>query len=192
MSDRPDFRLDRVRWGDVAWLASVGLSPELIGRQYHWAETPLQLVVAPGRALSAPYVAACLVWVGDRRAGYIGRSPLSGNYEYLLQPWARSSGLGRAMISDFLAHHRAGDRSRAFFVSSSNPRSLRALLGALADIDWQEGEDYRVTSNRFGQLVRVKAGRERRAQASMSTATIRVGRNRPTIHGTSGPAGSDV
>jgi len=151
-------RLAPVRWRDVGWLVAVGLDPELVGRQYHWAETPLQLVAAPLRGLLASHVAARLVWVDGRRAGYIGRSPLSGTYEYLLRPWARSGGVGRRMIAEFLAHHRRADRARCFFVSGANERSMAALRGALADIGWTEGTEYRVVPARFGRRVWVQPG----------------------------------
>lgn len=153
----PEVELNAVGWRDAAWLLAIGLDPELIGVQYHPAEAPLQLVIAPLRAALGPFVAACIVTVDGRRAGYIGRSPLSGNYEYLLRPAARSGGVGRRMIREFLAHHRTGDRSRAFFVSHRNERSLRALLGALADLGWHEGADYSVVDGRHGRRVIVRA-----------------------------------
>ena len=157
-SARPDVRLTPVRGADRPWLVAMGLDPELIGRQYHWAETPLQLLIAPLRAALGPHVAACTVWVDGRRAGYIGRSPLSGNYEDVLRPWARGGGVGRRMIADFLAHHRSGDQGRAFFVSAHNPRSLRALLASLGDLGWREPDDYEVVAVRFGTEVRVRQG----------------------------------
>jgi len=153
-----DVRLVPVRAADVCWLMAIGLDPELIGVQYHRAETPLQLVISPLRAITAPFVTARLVWVDGRRAGYIGRSPLSGNYEYLLRPWARGGGIGRRVIVDFLAHHRAGDRSRAFFVSAKNPRSMAALRRSLDQLGWVEGTDFDVLPVRFGQRVQVRAG----------------------------------
>ena len=157
-SSEPDVRLARVRPADVPWLVVVGLDPELIGVQYHWAETPLQLLISPLRALTAPFTSSCVVRVDGRRAGYIGRAPLSGNYEYLLRPWARGGGVGRRMIVDFLGHHRNGDRSRAFFVSAKNPRSLTALRRSLDELGWVEGTDYDVVPVRFGQQVLVRPG----------------------------------
>ena len=158
MNDPTKVELVRAQVRDLPWLVAMGLDPELIGRQYHWAETPLQLVVAPGRAVLAPFVAARVVRVDGRRAGYIGRSPLSGNYEYVLRPWARGAGVGRRMIVEFLAEHRVGDRGRAFFVSTSNERSLRALRGAFAELGWVEGRDFTVTPVRFGTRVGVRPG----------------------------------
>lgn len=150
--------LDPIGPGDLVWLAAIGLDPELIGRQYHPVEAPLQLVIAPLRALRGPGAPARLVVVDGRRAGYIGPNPLSGNYEYVLRPWARGGGVGRRMIAEFLRRGRRGDRSRAFFVSSSNDRSFAALRGALDDLGWVEGEDWWVTSERHGRKVHVRPG----------------------------------
>jgi len=153
-----EVHLATVGWGDVGWLMAAGFDPELAGVQYHWAEAPLQLVISPLRAITAPFATASLVWVDGRRAGYIGTAPLSGNYEYLLRPWARGGGVGRRMIVDFLGHHRVGDRSRAFFVSAKNPRSMTALRRSLDELGWEEGTDYDVVQVRFGQRVQVRAG----------------------------------
>lgn len=149
----------RVGWADVPWLCGAGLSPELVGRQYHPLETPLQLVVAPARAVLGPRGPAAVVEVDGRRAGYIGRNPLSGNLEYFLRPWARGGGVGRVAITELLTRHRPGDRPRRFFVSARNDRSLRALLGALDAMGWQEGTDYWVDRSRFGREVWVGVGR---------------------------------
>jgi hypothetical protein len=62
-----------VRYADALWLTGVGFDPEKIGRQYHWAETPLQLYIAPARALFGPRRSAVpVIEVDGRRAGYIG------------------------------------------------------------------------------------------------------------------------
>lgn len=167
-----------VRWGDVPWLCRAGLSPELVGRQYHALEAPLQLGIAPARALLGPGGPAALVEVDGRRGGYIGRNPLSGNLEYFLRPWARGAGAGRAAIVGFLSHHRPGDRPRRFFVSAKNERSRRALLGAFAAMGWHEGEDFWVDRNRFGWEVWVGVGvPARQGLKRSSTTEIDVGRS---------------
>ncbi len=147
-----------VRRSDAAWLLGAGLSWELVGRQYHWLEAPLQLVIAPARALLGPRGPAALVEVAGRRAGYIGRNPLSGNLEYFLRPWARGGGVGRVAIVEFLSRHRGGDRPRRFFVSAGNERSRRALLGALGSMGWDEGVDHWVDRNRYGWEIWVGVG----------------------------------
>ena len=140
--------------GDWWWLTRAGLARELVGTQYHRAEAPLQLVIAPTRGTPLPPGPRCIVEVDGRRAGYIGRNPLSGNLEYFLQPWARGGTGGRA-IEAFLAHHRRGDRPRAFFVSHANPRSRAALEGSLGRLGWTEGPDYRVVDGRLGWRITV-------------------------------------
>ena len=157
--------LRAVRWSDALWLIAAGLSPELAGRQYGWSEAPLQLVIAPLRAALGPAGPAAVVEVVGRRAGYIGRNPLSGNLEYFLAPWARG-GVGRPMIRAFLIAHRPGDRPRCFFVSRHNTRSLATLLGALDDIGWIRDVDYWVDEVRFGRQVWVGVG-----HAPTATAT---------------------
>ena len=92
-----------------------------------------------------------------RRAGYIGRSPLSGNLEYFLQPWARG-GTGTRAIAEFLRSGRPEDRSRSFFVSRKNARSRTALDRAFHQLGWREGESYTTRDVRMGQLVTVGAG----------------------------------
>lgn len=144
------------RAGDWWWLTRSGLSPELAGTQYHWAETPLQLAIAPLRGTSLRPGPRCVIEVDGRRAGYIGRNPLSGNLEYFLQPWARG-GTGTRAIASFLADHRHGDRPRAFFVSHENPRSLAALHRALATLDWHEGHEFTTTDGRLGWRLTVTA-----------------------------------
>ena len=143
------------RPGDWLWLTRLGLSPELVGRQYHWAETPLQLVIAPLRGAVLPPGPRCTIEVDGRRAGYIGRNPLSGNLEYTLQPWARG-GTGNQAITAFLRDHRAGDRPRAFFVSHRNPRSLAALHRALGDLGWVEGRQFHTRDGRHGWRITVE------------------------------------
>ncbi len=131
------------RRDDWWWLTRQGLAPELVGRQYHWLETPLQLVVAPTRGLGWRDGPRAIIEVEGERAGYIGRNPLSGNLEYFVAARARG-GVGRQAIAAFLATGRAGDRPRRFYVSHANPRSRAALLGACADLGWIEGEDYEI------------------------------------------------
>jgi hypothetical protein len=142
---------------DALWLLRVGLDPEKINRQYHWAETPLQLYIAPARAVLGPRGPAAIVEVDGRRAGYVGRNPLSGNFEYFLQPWARGNGRGSAAIGEFLAHHRGEDRSRRFMIKHGNDRSLRALRRAFEDIGWVEGTDYWVKDGRGATSVWVRS-----------------------------------
>lgn len=142
---------------DAGWLLRAGLSFELAGRQYTWWEWPLQLVIAPLRAAGRPAGPSCLIEVDGRRAGYIGRNPLSGNLEYFVQPWARG-GVGGRAIATFLADHRAGDRPRRFHVSFANERSLAALRRAMGSLGWTEGDEFRVDRGRFGWEVHVGAG----------------------------------
>ncbi len=153
-----------VRRGDRPWLVAVGLDPEKIGRQYHWAETPLQLWCAPARALPSRRRPAAIIEVDGRRAGYVGANPLSGNLEYFLQPWARGRGAGPVAIAAFLAGHRHGDRARRFVVSHANARSLAALRRAFELLGWREGSDYRMVVGRGSTSVWV------RPEASSSTA----------------------
>ncbi len=68
MNER-EVQVRSVRYSDALWLVSVGFDPEKIGRQYHWAETPLQLYIAPARALLGPRGPAAIVEVHGRRAG---------------------------------------------------------------------------------------------------------------------------
>ncbi len=156
MTPERDVVLRSVRWADWPWLTAQGLSFSKVGSQYHWLEAPLQLYIAPMRATLGPRGPAAVVEVDGRRAGYIGRNPLSGNLEYFLQPWARG-GSGRAVIAGFLRDHRPHDRERAFFVAHKNERSLRALLGALATLGWHEGDEYSLDDARLGTYVRVRA-----------------------------------
>jgi hypothetical protein len=97
------------------------------------------------------------VEVDGRRAGYIGRNPLSGNLEYFLQPWARGRGAGPQVIAAFLAEHRPDDRKRRFVVKHGNDRSLGALQRALAQLGWVEGEDYWVDDGRVATSVWVRS-----------------------------------
>jgi hypothetical protein len=153
----PEIALRPVARGDRTWLLRVGWSLELAGSQYHWVELPLQAAVAPLRALLGPVVPAAVIEVDGRRAGYIGRSPLSGNLEYFLASWARD-GVGKQAIAEFLAHHRSGDRRRRFVVSRRNPRSLAALRGAFHLLGWTEGVEYAVSEGRRGWSVWVERG----------------------------------
>jgi hypothetical protein len=147
-----------VRVADGLWLTGVGLDPEKVGRQYHWAETPLQLYIAPARALLGPRRStAAIIEVDGRRAGYIGRNPLSGNLEYFLQPWARGRGAGVAAIGAFLAEVRADDKARRFVIKHGNERSERALRRALGEIGWNEGDDYWIEDGRFERSVWVRS-----------------------------------
>lgn len=152
-----EVRLRSIRSRDVVWLTLQGLAFSKIGSQYHWAETPLQLLVAPLRAVSGPRRSAALIEVDGRRAGYIGPNPLSGNIEYFVAPWARG-GVGTASIATYLREHRRGDRARAFFVAHHNQRSLRALVGAFEQVGWTERRDYRVDDGKLGWRVRVRPG----------------------------------
>ena len=140
--------------GDWWWLTRAGLAPEMVGVQYHRAEIPLQVLVAPTRGTPLRRGPRCVIEVDGRRAGYIGRNPLSGNLEYFLQPWARG-GTGSRAIEAFLAQHRRGDRPRAFFVSHANPRSRAALEGSLRRLGWAEGTDYRVADGRLGWRITI-------------------------------------
>jgi hypothetical protein len=152
-----DVVLRRARPGDVAWLLAVGLDPEKVGSQYHWAEVPLQAYVAPARAVLAGRRPAAVVVRDGRRAGYIGPNPLSGNLEYFLQPWARG-GAGATVVTEYLRRFRAGDRARRFFVAEDNERSLRTLLRAVAALGWQEGREVRIEPARHGRYVWVPSG----------------------------------
>ena len=142
---------------DWWWLTRAGLAPEMAGVQYHWLELPLQLAIAPSRGTALRPGPRCIIEVDGRRAGYIGRSPLSGNLEYFLQPWARG-GTGTRAIAEFLRHGRPGDRSRAFFVSGSNARSRTALDRAFAELGWQEGRSYTIRTTRMGEFITVGTG----------------------------------
>lgn len=124
-----------------------------------------------------------MVEVDGRRAGYIGPNPLSGNLEYFVQPWARG-GVGATVVAEYLAGFRAGDRSRAFFVSHSNDRSLRALTGAFDRLGWVEGTDYRIEEGRHGRRVCIPR--------STSTAVMDVGRVWPSTHGHQPRSGGEV
>lgn len=147
-----------VRYSDALWLTKVGFDPEKIGRQYHWAETPLQLYIAPARALLGPRrSAAAVIEVDGRRAGYIGCNPLSGNLEYFLQPWARGRGAGVAAIGAFLADVRTDDKARRFMITHGNDRSVHALRRALDQIGWTEGDDYWMEGGRFELSVWVRS-----------------------------------
>lgn len=142
---------------DWPWLTAAGLAPEMAGVQYSWAELPLQLLIAPARGTRLRPGPRCIIEVDGRRAGYIGRSPLSGNLEYFLKPWARG-GTGTTAITTFLRDHRGGDPSRTFFVSHKNRRSRTALDRAFAQLGWREGEDFVTRTSRFGQRITVRAG----------------------------------
>jgi hypothetical protein len=142
---------------DTAWLLLAGLDPEKIGRQYHWLEAPLQLYIAPARAVLGPRGPAAIVEVDGRRAGYIGRNPLSGNLEYFLQPWARGRGVGSVVIEEFLASHRPKDRQRRFVIKHGNERSMHALRRALARLGWVDGVDYWTSDGRAATSVWVRS-----------------------------------
>lgn len=143
--------------GDWWWLTRAGLAPEMAGVQYHWLELPLQLYIAPARATAIRPGPRCIIEVDGRRAGYIGRSPLSGNLEYFLQPWARG-GTGTRAIAEFLRTGRPGDRSRSFFVSRKNARSRAALDRAFAELGWEEGGSYATREVPMGQMITVGTG----------------------------------
>jgi hypothetical protein len=143
--------------GDGWWLTRAGLAPEMIGVQYHWAEAPLQLVIAPARGSAIRSGPRCIIEVDGVRAGYIGRNPLSGNLEYFLQPWARG-GTGATAIEAFLRDHRGGDQARSFFVSASNVRSRRVLDRAFAALGWAEGDGFTTRTVRFGVQITVGGG----------------------------------
>ncbi len=154
----PDVKLRRVRLSDFGWLTKTALAREFAGVQYSWFEWPLQPLSAPMRAALGPFVPACLILVDDRRAGYIGRSPLSGHIEYFILEWAQGRGVGRRAIAEFLAHHRAGDRARKFVVRRGNKRSLRVLQGALDELGWVEGKDYTIRRRTLTTVVEVGPG----------------------------------
>jgi hypothetical protein len=141
--------------GDWWWLTRAGLDPAMIGVQYHWAETPLQAVIAPTRATAIRPGPRCIIEVDGRRAGYIGRNPLSGNLEYFLQPWARG-GTGTRAIAAFLRDHRHGDGPRAFFVSHHNSRSRGALQRAFEQLGWLEGDQYETVDGTWGWRITVR------------------------------------
>ena len=143
--------------GDRWWLTRAGLDPALVGVQYHPAEAPLQLLIAPLRGVGLRPGPRCIIEVDGRRAGYIGRNPLSGNLEYFLQPWARG-GTGSGAIAAFLRDHRAGDRPRSFFVSRKNERSRAALDRAFAELGWEAGQGFHVRPARRGTYVTVGPG----------------------------------
>jgi len=158
MSGEREVRVRPASSRDWWWLTRQGLSPELIGRQYHWAEAPLQLYIAPARGTPARKGPKAVIEVDGRRAGYIGRNPLSGNLEYFLAPWARG-GVGTRAITQFLATGRHGDRHRAFFVSHRNTRSREALLRAFGALGWVDGDDYRIDDGRLGWRITVRRDR---------------------------------
>ena len=163
-----------VRARDWTWLTRAGFAPELAGVQYHWAELPLQLYIAPARGTRIRRGPRCIIEVDGRRAGYIGRSPLSGNVEYFLKPWARGGGAGTEAIVQFLRDHRVGDPSRDFFVSRKNARSRAALDRAFAQLGWREGEDFVTLNGSMGQRITVRTGPRpgatMRGQAAATTA----------------------
>lgn len=154
----PRVQLRQVRLSDFKWLTRTALRREFAGVQYSWIEWPLQPIAAPLRAALGPFVPACIVLVDGTPAGYIGRSPLSGNLEYFLMEWAQGRGIGRKAIVAFLMHHRAGDKARKFVIRKKNRRSLRVLLGALDELDWVEGKDYRMRSNPLHVVIEVGEG----------------------------------
>jgi len=145
-----------VRAGDWPWLTRAGWSPELAGTQYHWAELPLQAWIAPARGLPIRPGPRCVIEVDGRRAGYIGRNPLSGHLEYFLAPWARG-GTGARAIAAFLRTGRVGDRRRSFVVSHRNHRSLAALRRALGAAGLVEGTHWWLVDGRFGWRLTVAA-----------------------------------
>ena len=155
-ADRPD-RHVTVRPAsrdDWWWLTKEGLAPAMVGVQYHPAEAPLQLLIAPTRGTGLRSGSRCIIEVDGVRAGYIGRNPLSGNLEYFLRPWARG-GTGTTASAIFLRDHRSGDRRRAFFVSSKNERSRRALERAFDRLGWHEGDQYAIAPARMGWRITV-------------------------------------
>jgi hypothetical protein len=158
-ADRPDRRVTvrPATGGDWWWLTKEGLSPAMVGVQYHPIEAPLQLLIAPMRGTDLRPGPRCIIEVDGVRAGYIGRNPLSGNLEYFLRPWARG-GTGTIAIAAFLRDHRAGDRRRTFFVSSKNERSRRALERAFDRLGWHEGDEYRIAPARLGWRITVAPG----------------------------------
>ena len=176
MTERPVHLRPATR-GDLWWLWAVGLDPEKVGSQYHWAEAPLQLGIAPVRAVIAPHRAAAVVEVDGRRAGYIGPNPLSGNLEYFVQPRARG-GVGTRIVASYLRDHRGDDRARRFFVSSHNDRSLATLHRAFEQLGWQEGVEVRTEAARHGRYVWVPPG-----SRSTSTQERWVGRVWAKAHG---------
>jgi hypothetical protein len=149
---RPVERTDR--W----WLTRAGLAPEMAGVQYHWAEIPLQLLIAPARPSALCSGPRCVIEVDGERAGYVGRNPLSGNLEYFLKPWARG-GTGVDAIAAFLRDHREGDGPRAFSISSENTRSRTALDRAFARLGWRDGYEFTTRAVRFGVQITVGSGR---------------------------------
>lgn len=158
-ADRPDrnVTIRPATRGDWWWLTKEGLAPAMVGVQYHPLEAPLQLLIAPTRGTALRPGPRCIIEVDGVRAGYIGRNPLSGNLEYFLRPWARG-GTGTTAIATFLRDHRAGDRRRAFFVSSKNERSRRALERAFDRLGWHEGDEYQIAPARMGWRITVAPG----------------------------------
>lgn len=154
----PDVALRRVRLADFGWLTRIGLRREFVGVQYSWFELPLQALIAPLRALLGPFVPACVVLIDGSRAGYVGRSPLSGNLEYFICGWGQGRGAGRRAIAEFLAHHRVGDRRRKFIVRKHNKRSIHVLRGVFDELDWVEGKDYHVRQRMLVNVVEIPAG----------------------------------
>lgn len=151
----PDVKLRPVRPKDFKWLTKTALKREFAGVQYSWIEWPLQPIAAPVRAALGPFVPACVILVDGKPAGYIGRSPLSGNLEYFLLSWAQGRGVGRKAIAEFLAHHRAGDKARKFVIRKKNKRSLRVLQGALDELGWSEKSDYTIAKKPLRTTVEV-------------------------------------
>lgn len=154
----PEVKLRQVRLTDFKWLTRTALRRQFAGVQYSWLEWPLQPIAAPLRAALGPFVPACVILVDGRPAGYIGRSPLSGNLEYFLLDWAQGRGAGRKAIAQFLAHHRAGDRERKFVIRKKNKRSLRVLQGALDELGWSEKSDYKITQRLLNTTVEIGSG----------------------------------
>ena len=89
-------------WSKLSWLVLVG-----------------SLIAAPLRVALAARGPAAIVEVDGRRCGYVGRSPMSGNLEYWIDPWARG-GVGRQAIAAFVRSHRTGDKPRRFVISRRN------------------------------------------------------------------------
>jgi hypothetical protein len=146
-----------VRRADVPWLIAAGLSPEKIGRHYHWMQAPLQLYVAPTRALLGPRGPAAIVELDGRRAGYVGRNPLSGHLEYFLQPWAQECGAEATVLREFLVKHRRNDRERRLVIERGDVRALLAVEGALRRLGWVERCDYRVIEGGATTAVWIKS-----------------------------------
>jgi hypothetical protein len=148
--------IERPSFQDQMWLLAAGFDPEKVGSQYSIAEAPLQLIIAPLRALRARRKPAFIVRVDGKRAGYIGPNPLSGNIEYFVQPWARG-GIGAEIIAAYFRRVPSPrEHVLRFFVAGHNARSRRALVKALEAVNWEMESHYWIEPHGHGEVFIIR------------------------------------